>query len=224
MPTRIYVWHRCYSFQSNREIPGCNHLENSEEMIDIKLLRERPDVFKEGARRKGLKVDIDRVLQLDRSLHDLKIGIDDLRAERNKIVPQFDFPCRDYITLMEELDLVDLRRGAKIGGFRQYVLKNEAVLLEIALLRWSIEFLVQRGFTLLRPTITVKGDALVSTGWFPRGEKDTYKVDDGLFLAGTTEVPLMAYHAEPKSVQRNPLRFLSPRFSGETPQYSLQNR
>jgi len=110
-------------------------------------------------------------------------------------LPKFDFAPKDYITLMEDLDLLDLERGAKIGGFRQYVLKNEAVLFEQALIKLSIDQLRKKGFTLLRPTIMVKESAMVGSGMFPKGKEDTYQTDDG-YLAGTTEVPLMAYHAD----------------------------
>ena len=110
--------------------------------------------------------------------------------------PKFNFPLKNYIAIMESLDLLDLKRGAKIGGFRQYVIKNEAVLIEQALLRWSLDHLTKKGFTLFRPTIIVKEFALIGTGMFPKGKEDTYKIDDDLYLAGTTEVPLMAYHAD----------------------------
>ncbi len=110
-------------------------------------------------------------------------------------LPKFSFKPKDYISLMEDLDLVDLERGAKIGGFRQYVIKNEAVILEQSLLRWSIDVLVKKGFTLFRPTCMVKKSALEGTGMFPFGKDDSYPVDKDLFLSGTTEVPLMAYHA-----------------------------
>jgi len=110
--------------------------------------------------------------------------------------PKFDFKAKDYITLMNSLDLLDLERGAKIGGFRQYVLKNEAVLLEQALLRWSLDFLIKKSFTVFRPTMFVKEFALFGTGMFPRGREDAYSIEDDLFLTGTTEVPLMAYYAD----------------------------
>ena len=109
---------------------------------------------------------------------------------------KFDFIPKDYITIMESLDLLDLKRGAKIGGFRQYVIKNQAVLLEQALLRWSLDYLIKKDFSPFRPTIMVRDFALVGTGMFPRGKDDIYMVDDNLYLAGTTEVPLMAYHAD----------------------------
>ncbi len=110
-------------------------------------------------------------------------------------IPNFSFTPQSYLDLMEKLDLVDLSRGVKIGGFRQYVLKNEAVILENAILRWSLDFLKKQGFTLFRPTVLVKESALVGTGMFPKNKEEVYKVDNDLYLAGTTEVPLMSYYA-----------------------------
>jgi len=121
---------------------------------------------------------------------------DNVEVKRWGKLPKFSFPVQDHITLMEKLDILDLKRGAKIGGFRQYLIKNKAVLLEQALLRWSLDFLSKKGFTLFRPTTMVKEFAMIGTGMFPTGREDAYKVDDDLYLVGTTEVPLMAYHAD----------------------------
>lgn len=109
---------------------------------------------------------------------------------------KFGFKAKDHISLMQDLDLLDLERGAKIGGFRQYVIKNEAVILEQALLRWSIDMLAKKGFTFFRPTSMVKESAMIGSGFFPFASDDTYQVDKDLFLSGTTEVPLMAYYAD----------------------------
>jgi len=109
--------------------------------------------------------------------------------------PKFDFKPKDYLTLMTSLDLLDLKRGAKIGGFRQYLIKNEAVLLEQALLRRSLDYLIEKDFIPFRPTVMVKESSMLGTGMFPQGREEAYKIDDDLFLAGTTEVPLMTYHA-----------------------------
>lgn len=109
---------------------------------------------------------------------------------------KFGFKTKDHISLMQDLDLLDLERGVKIGGFRQYVIKNEAVILEQALLRWSIDMLSKKGFTFFRPTSMVKESAMTGSGFFPFASDDTYQVDKDLFLSGTTEVPLIAYHAD----------------------------
>lgn len=137
---------------------------------------------------------------------DVPIGKSDkenVEVKRWGKIPEFDFQPKDYITLMKNLDLIDLERGAKIGGFRGYVIKNEAVLLEQALLRWSLDFLKEKGFEIFRPSILVRKFALIGTGMFPFGEKEAYKVDEDLYLAGTTEVPLMAYYANEILEEKN---------------------
>jgi len=238
-------------------------------MLDIKFIRENPQIIKKGCKKKQVKVDIDRLLEVDKKRREILKALEDMRAQKNKAskkiseqknkkekqkiilamqeldgnsdrlnrtlkeldeefnnlmfevpmppaadVPEgkteednvpvkfwgkpleFDFPPRDYIALMESLDLVDLKRGAKIGGFRQYLIKNEAVLLEQALLRWSLDSLVKKGFTPFRPTILVKDYAMAGAGMFPRAKKEAYATNDDLYLAATTEIPLMAYHAD----------------------------
>jgi seryl-tRNA synthetase len=236
-------------------------------MLDIKFIRENPDLIKETCKQKKIDLDVDLLLALDKERRKLKHEVEVIRAEKNKAskeipklsekekkakieemkkldrkeerlkaklkkveedfnrlmllvpmpvakdvpigesdkdnvvvkqwgeIPKFNFQPKDYINLMKNLDLIDLERGAKIGGFRGYVIKNEAVLLELALLRWSLDFLKSKGFTIFRPSILVRRFAMLGTGMFPFGEKDAYKVDEDLYLAGTTEVPLMAYFA-----------------------------
>lgn len=262
-------------------------------MLDIKFIRENPDLIKDGARKKRVKVDIDRLLEVDKERRELLQKIDELRAKRNILAkqkptsktikegkrvkeelkklekklseakkefnslmlkvpippapdvpegkseednvpikfwgkpPKIAFPPKDYITLMESLDLLDLARGAKMGGFRQYVIKNEAVLIEQALLLWTLDSLIKKGFTPFRPTIIMKEFALVGTGMFPRGREETYKIDDDLFLAGTTEVPLMAYHAnEVLSGRELPKKFvgISEAFRGEVGSYGRDTK
>lgn len=259
-------------------------------MIDLKLLRADPEIFKIGARKKGVDVDIDKILELDKKIRELQKEIDNLRGERKKIskeagnkkkiektkalnikdklkilepkiaklkeelkenlllvplppstdvppgksekenlvikkwgeIPKFDFPAKDYLTLMKKLDLLDLERGVKISGFRGYVLKNEAVILEQALLRWSIDFLLKKGFSLLRPTIMVNESAMIGSGMFPRGKEDIYQVDKNLFLAGTTEVPLMSFYSNEILEEKDlPIKFLgySPAFRKEVGSY-----
>ncbi len=110
--------------------------------------------------------------------------------------PKFGFKAKDYMALMEKLNLADFKRATKIGGFRQYIIKNEAVVLEQALLRWSLDLLKKEGFSLFRPTAMVKESTMLGTGFFPFGREDSYQIDKDLYLSGTTEVPLMTYHAD----------------------------
>lgn len=106
---------------------------------------------------------------------------------------QFDFTPKTHQELMENLDLLDTKRATKIGGFRAYFLKNEAVLLEQAILNYAMRFMAKQGFTPMTAPILVNQDAMWGTGYFPWGKEDHYKTQDDQILAGTSEVALTSY-------------------------------
>ncbi len=118
----------------------------------------------------------------------------------NKIIktngtPQtFDFEPLPHDTLMEKLDLLDAARAVRIGGFRSYFLKHEAVLLEQAILQYAMQKMVKNGFTPMTAPILINDEAMWGTGYFPWGKEDHYRTQDNQSLAGTSEVALTAYH------------------------------
>jgi seryl-tRNA synthetase len=106
--------------------------------------------------------------------------------------PRFDFQPRDHVELAEALDLVDFAGGAKVAGHGFYFLKNDAVLLELALQRYALDLLVAEGFV---PTITpdlARNEVLQGTGYIPRGpETQIYSIADSeLSLVATAEITL----------------------------------
>lgn len=120
---------------------------------------------------------------------------------------KFDFEPKDHIALGLDLDLIDLDRGVKTSGFRGYYLKNEAVILHLAILNYALQKMVKKGFSpMITPTI-VKPFALYGSGHFPFGKEDIYElantgkdeegkqIGDSLYLAGTSEPSLLAYHS-----------------------------
>ncbi|MDQ5951732.1 MAG: seryl-tRNA synthetase [Patescibacteria group bacterium] len=110
-------------------------------------------------------------------------------------VRQFDFEPKPHQVLMEELDLLDTTHAVEIGGFRSYFLKNQAVLLEQALLQYGMRKLIDDGFTAMTAPVLVNEKMMWGTGYFPWGSEDHYKTQDGQILAGTAEVALTAYRA-----------------------------
>lgn len=127
---------------------------------------------------------------------DVPIGVDESGNEVTRQVgdkTKFDFEPKPHQELMLALDLLDIQRAVKIGGFRSYFLKNEAVLLEQAILQYSLEVMVKHGFTPMTVPVMVKKEALIGTGYFPWGEEDHYTTQDDTHLAGTAEVALTAY-------------------------------
>jgi seryl-tRNA synthetase len=110
-------------------------------------------------------------------------------------IPEMGFLPRDHASLGELLDVIDTTRGVKVSGSRFGYLKGRAVLLEFALVRWALDRLVERGHIPMVPPVLVREEALVGTGFFPADREQVYAVpEDGLYLVGTSEVPLAAYH------------------------------
>ena len=104
------------------------------------------------------------------------------------------FPTKDHITLMKGLDMLDTERGAKVSGFRGYFLKNDAVKIFFALSRLVFDFLNNKGFETFMAPALAKPENFTGTGWLPQGEEEVYKIQDGLYLAGTAEVPMMGFN------------------------------
>lgn len=103
----------------------------------------------------------------------------------------------DHATLGEALDIIDTARGAKVSGSRFGYLKGKGALLEFSLVRWAMDNLVEAGFVPMVPPVLVREHALEGTGFFPEAREQVYEVEkDELFLVGTSEVPMAAYHSD----------------------------
>ena len=107
----------------------------------------------------------------------------------------FAFAPRDHVELAEGLDLVDFNRAAQVSGQKFYYLKNEAAMLELALVNWTMQKLQRKGFTPMMTPDLVREGVLEKCGFQPRGETtQVYSVQDSdLCLAGTAEIPLGGY-------------------------------
>ncbi|HEX8202221.1 MAG TPA: serine--tRNA ligase, partial [Isosphaeraceae bacterium] len=104
----------------------------------------------------------------------------------------FDFPPKDHVEIGRALDLIDFDAGAKVAGHGFYFLKNDAVLLELALQQFAIGRLVGRGFTPIITPDLARNAILEGIGFTPRGaETQIYSVEDSdLSLIGTAEITL----------------------------------
>ena len=236
-------------------------------MLDIKFIRENPDLIKEAARKKKIVIDIDELINIDTIRLEKLSLVESLRAEQNVVsdkipmvdpeekqglitqmsvlkedlkkheedlkqimvtwqglmlqvpnVPDVSVPegvddsgnveirswgqkptlenPKNHIELCEEYDLADFERGTKVSGFRGYFLKNEAVLIEMALWQLFNERLVAKGFTPMIVPSLVNKQTLVGTGYLPGGEDDLYKTQDDDYFAGTGEVATMSYYRD----------------------------
>ncbi len=112
-------------------------------------------------------------------------------------IPSFAFKPKDHLQLAQELDLVDFESGARVSGPKFYYLKNEAVILEIALTRYAVDILQGEGFVLTITPDMAKEQIVEGIGFNPRGEESNiYTVEGtGACLVGTAEITLGGYFA-----------------------------
>jgi len=110
---------------------------------------------------------------------------------------EFDFDVKDHVDLGAALGIIDIERATKISGSRFGMIKGKLALLEMAVVRWSMDVLSAYGFTPVVPPVLVREQALFGTGFFPAERDQVYSVqEDDLYLVGTSEVPLAAMHAD----------------------------
>lgn len=235
-------------------------------MIDTKLLRESPDVIRDALRRRGVELDLDRLVALDAEYREALQGAEELRARQNaagKRIASLDGAEKeaaiaevselateqkvaaakaddlgellframlevpnlvaddaadglteedavelkrvgepapvgvDHATLGDSLDIIDTERAAKVSGSRFGYLKGKGAMLELSLVRWAMDHVVEAGHTPMIPPVLVREHALEGTGFFPEAREQVYEIPtDELYLVGTSEVSLAAYHGD----------------------------
>ncbi len=252
-------------------------------MIDIRELREHPEIYIRAARDKRIEADIPKLLELDQQLKDVKARLQDIATEKNRIgksvpklsgaekdtalselsrlkqeeeddqervkelqpqfdalmlqvpqpadadvpvgkddtenvelrregdVPPFDFEVKDHVELGVVLNMIDIERGVKLAGTRNYFLKGDGALLHWAVLRFAIDFMIERGYVPMSVPLLMRDEAMQGTGYYPGAEEQTYRMEkDELSLVGTAEVPLTAYRmGEILQEQELPLKFVA---------------
>ncbi len=239
-------------------------------MLDIKFIRENPELVKKGIKNKGADVDIGRFLEVDKKKREIISALEDMRAQKNKTtkeIPQmkggqerektilkmreldtnsdrldeklkiletefnellmkipniplsdvpvgkneeknveikqvgkktkFDFELKDYMTLGEQLDLIDIKRAAKVAGTRFGYIKREAAFLEFALINLAFETLSKEGFFPVVPPVMLKPEMARGMGYLEQTDKEEayFIPSDNLYLTGTSEQSLGAMHA-----------------------------
>jgi len=138
---------------------------------------------------------------------DGKSDADNVEIKRVGELPAFDFEPKDHVELGEMLGILDMARGVKIGGTRNYVLKGTGFRLHRAVQQLAMDVLEQRGFTLMDIPMLVRGDALLHTGFFPLGRDQTFEVaEEDKFLIGTSEVSLVSYFSNEIIELKQPIR------------------
>ena len=138
------------------------------------------------------------------------------------------FTPRDHLELGQLLKAIDVERGAKVSGSRFYYLTGQGAELELALINLAMSLALRNGFTPMIPPALVKPSAMEGTGYLGQAAQDVYRLEeDGLYLVGTAEVPLAAYHSdEVLDASALPLRYAgySPSYRREAGSYGKDTR
>ncbi len=107
------------------------------------------------------------------------------------------FASRDHVDLGEILGAIDIARGAKVSGSRFYYLIGVGALLELALINHAVALATGNGFIPMIPPALVSPPAMEGTGFLGQAAENVYRLEaDDMYLVGTAEVPLAAYHSE----------------------------
>jgi seryl-tRNA synthetase len=138
------------------------------------------------------------------------------------------FAPRDHLELGQLLGAIDVERGAKVSGSRFYYLTGQGAELELALINLAMSFALRNGFIPVIPPALVKPSAMEGTGFLGQAAQDVYHLaEDDLYLVGTAEVPLAAYHSEEVlDAAGLPLRYVgySPSYRREAGSYGKDTR
>ena len=112
-------------------------------------------------------------------------------------IPEFDFEPKDHLELGESLGLIDVKRGAKVGGARFYYLTGDGAFLQLGMLMLAAQKAREAGFQLMIPPVLVRPDIMAGTGFLGQHSDEIYYLPaDDLYLVGTSEVALAGYHKD----------------------------
>jgi len=197
-------------------------------IIQIESLRaEQKKLGKEDIKKaQGLKGDIKKLSpkmeKIETELRSLMFQLPNLPLAgvpvKEEVVrevgkkPKFSFKPKDYLEIGESLDLIDIKRAAKVAGTRFGFLKKEAALLEFALVNLALDTLVKEGFIPVVPPVMLKSEMVKGMGYLEQIDKEEayYFPPDDLYLAGTSEQSLGTMHAEEVFAEKDlPRRYVA---------------
>lgn len=131
---------------------------------------------------------------------DVPIGGEDSSTVRKMVgnPHEFTFPIKDHVQLGKDLDLFDFDAAAEVSGSKFYYLKNEAVLLEMGLISWTLSEVMKRGFTPLITPEIARSSVVEKCGFQPRGmNTQVYSIEGSdQCLIGTAEIPVGGIHMD----------------------------
>ncbi|WP_026257863.1 serine--tRNA ligase [Actinopolymorpha alba] len=216
----------------SKQIPRAQGEEKQALLARTKELAAQVKVAEASQAEAGREYDR-LILELDNLVEpDVPLGGEDDYVVLEEVGHLRDFAAegfepRDHVELGKVLGAIDVERGAKVSGARFYYLTGVGALLEMALANMAIDQATAYGFTPMIPPALVKPQAMEGTGYLGQAAEDVYRLErDDLYLVGTSEVPLAAYHMEEILDGELPRRYaaFSPCFRREAGSYGKDTR
>jgi len=188
--------------------------EKKERIENLSVLKQHEAQLQEKIKQLLPKFD-ELMLQVPQPADDnVPLGKDDtenVEIRKEGEIRQFDFELKDHVQLGLALGIIDIERGVKLAGTRNYFLKGDGALLHWAVLRFAFGLMLERGYVPLAVPLLMRDEAMMGTGYYPGSEDQTYRMEkDELNLAGTAEVPLTAYRmGEILNADELPLKYVA---------------
>jgi seryl-tRNA synthetase len=200
--------------QIGKSVPGLDGAERSEKLARLSEIKNVEVII--NAKIKELQPEFDELMSqvVQPADDDVPLGKDDtenVEIRKEGHVRKFDFEPKDHVQLGLALGIIDIERGVKLAGTRNYFLKGNGALLHWAVLRFAMDFMIGKGYIPLSVPLLMKDEAMRGTGYYPGSEDQTYRMEkDQLNLAGTAEVPLTAYRmGEILKAKELPLKYFA---------------
>jgi seryl-tRNA synthetase len=195
-------------------IPKSSDDKKQTTLEKLAVLKEQEKIQNQGM--EGCESELNKLMLLvaQPADDDVPFGEDDtqnVEIRREGKIRQFDFEPKDHVQLGLALGIIDIERGVKLAGTRNYFLKGDGALLHWAVLRFAMDFMVDKGYVPFSVPVLMKDETMTGTGFFPGSEDQTYRMEkDQLNLSGTAEVPLTAYHSgEILNAEELPLKYVA---------------
>jgi seryl-tRNA synthetase len=200
--------------QISKKIPQLSGIVRDAELSNLANLKEDEKSSQEWIKNRQPEFDELMLMVAQPPDDDVPIGKDDIEnveIRKEGQVRQFDFEPKDHVQLGLDLGIIDIERGVKLAGTRNYILKGDGALLHWAVMRFAMDFMVDKGYVPFSVPVLMKDETMTGTGFFPGSEDQTYRMEkDRLNLAGTAEVPLTAYRmGEILSADELPLKYVA---------------
>ena len=191
-----------------------------------------------------VKIAENQLREMDASLDALVLGLSNIVDSAAPVGGEDDFvvikevgtkrdfaaegiAVRDHVEIGELLGAIDIERGAKVSGSRFYYLTGPGAMLELALVQLAMNTAQKNGFTPMIPPALVKPAAMEGTGFLGQAAENVYRLEaDDMYLVGTAEVPLAAYHMDEILEGELPRRYaaFSPCFRREAGSHGKDTR